>query len=111
MAAKKTSKTARASVMAGAGKNSGGFIRASDGPLVVPTGAGEYAYVFTIEGKTLHLKTRSDEFVTELGKFIEGGFGDRISRELTEHSSRFDSFAQAAAKLNATQETDETPAE
>lgn len=101
MAAKKTSKTARASVAAGAGKNTGGFIRASDGPLTVPTGAGEYAYVYALNGKTLHVKTRSEEFVAEMAKFVEGGFADRINRELAEHAVRFDAFASAIEKLNA----------
>lgn len=101
MAAKKTSKTARASVMAGAGKNTGGFIRAADGPLTVPTGGGEYAYVYTLNGKTLHIKTRSDEFVAEIAKFVEGGFADRINRELADHASRYDAFQAAIEKINA----------
>jgi len=111
MAAKKTSKTARASVMAGAGKGANGFIRSSDAPLTVPTGAGEYVYVFTIDGKTLHLKTRSDEFVAEMAKFVSGGFEERITRELTEHAGRFDSFASAVEKINSPLQDAQNPTE
>ena len=111
MAAKKPSKTARASVMAGAAKGTNGFIRSADAPLTVPTGAGEYVYVFTIEGKTLHLKTRSDEFVAEMVKFIDSGFGERITREITEHAARFDSFASVGEKINAPLQDAQTPTE
>jgi hypothetical protein len=111
MAAKKPSKTARASVMAGAGKGANGFIRSSDAPLTVPTGAGEYVYVFTIDGKTLHLKTRSDEFVAEMAKFVSGGFEERITRELTEHAGRFDSFASAVEKINSPLQDAQNPTE
>lgn len=104
MAAKKTSKTARASVMAGAGKSANGFIRASDAPLTVPTGAGEYVYVFTLDGKTVHLKTRSDEFLSEVAKLAEGGFADRVNKEIADHAARFDAFAVALEKINAPQE-------
>lgn len=74
----KLSKTARASTV---GKRaSSGFVRSPDAPIITPLAGGEYAYVFTDEGVTLHLKTDSDAFFASLGNLDS----ERVTARLAE---------------------------
>ncbi|HEY8453467.1 MAG: hypothetical protein FWJ70_10050 [Micromonosporaceae bacterium] len=85
--AKKTSKTARASVRAGQG---GGGAEATslsvlgEIKFLIPLNHGRHAYVRNITtGRTPRLATDSDQFVEEIRTLVGAGHGAKIRAELT----------------------------
>jgi hypothetical protein len=80
--ASNTSKTARASVRAGAG--SGGALSVlGEYKYLIPLADGRFAYVRNLtNGRTNHLKTDSDAFVEEIRGLAAAGHGTKIRTEL-----------------------------
>jgi hypothetical protein len=80
--ASNTSKTARASVRAGAGAG-GALSVLGEYKYVIPLNKGKHAYVRNLtNGKTLHLKTDSDAFVEEIRVLAGAGHGAKVRAEL-----------------------------
>lgn len=77
MAGGKTSKTARASTRAGATGAAGAFIRSADASLFIPTGAGEYTYVYTADGKSMHGRVGSEKVMAAVKTFVGSQYADR----------------------------------
>ena len=84
--AKKESKTARASVRAGAGGAGGGRVF-GDMKRFTPLGGG-YCYFAAGDGKNLHLKVDSDELFGILSA-IEGADRAKIDAEVAELAAKF----------------------
>ena len=84
--AKKESKTARASVRAGAGGAGGGRVF-GDMKRFTPLGGG-FCYFAASDGKNLHLKVDSEELFTVLSA-IEGADRAKIDAEVTELAAKF----------------------
>jgi hypothetical protein len=81
--ASNTSKTARASVRAGQGKD-GALSVLGEYKYLIPLANGRFAYVRNLtNGKTAHLKTDSDAFVEEIRVLAAAGHGAKIRTELT----------------------------
>jgi hypothetical protein len=80
--ASNTSKTARASVRAGAG--SGGALSVlGEYKYLIPLAGGRFAYVRNLtNGRTNHLKTDSEAFVEEIRSLAAAGHGGKIRTEL-----------------------------
>ena len=80
--ASNTSKTARASVRAGAG--SGGALSVlGEYKYLIPLANGRFAYVRNLtNGRTNHLRTDSDAFVEEIRGLAAAGHGAKIRTEL-----------------------------
>ncbi len=78
----KQSKTARASVRAGAG--AGGALQTlGDVKYLIPLNHGKNAYVRNlVAGKTRNVRTDSDAFVDEIRILAEAGYGTKIKAEL-----------------------------
>ena len=94
------SKTARASMRTGGGKES--YIPSADVSRIVPLGGGSYAYVLDPrDGRTLHLEVASDKFVEVLNELVEAGHGDRVRRDLADLVEKYPSFAEASERLEA----------
>lgn len=100
--AKKESKTARASVRAGAGGAGGGRVF-GDMKRFTPLGGG-FCYFAASDGKNLHLKVDSEELFGVLSA-IEGADRAKIDAEVAELAARFGEKVPAwkdlAAKLTA----------
>jgi hypothetical protein len=78
----KSSKTARASVRAGAGTG-GALSVLGEFKYVIPLNSGKHAYVRNLtNGKTVHLRTDSDAFVEEIRKLATAGHGVKVRAEL-----------------------------
>lgn len=84
--AKKESKTARASVRAGAGGAGGGRVF-GDMKRFTPLGGG-FCYFAAADGKNLHLKVDSEELFGILSA-IEGADRVKIDTEVTELAAKF----------------------
>lgn len=78
------SKTARASVRAGANAASGGALNVlGEFKYVIPLNRGKHAYVRNLTtGKTVHCATDSEIFVNEIKALAEAGHGTKIRSEL-----------------------------
>lgn len=85
-AAKKESKTARASVRAGAGGAAGGRVF-GDMKRFTPLGGG-FCYFANGEGKSLHLKVDSEELLGMLSA-IEGPDRAKVNAEVAELAAKF----------------------
>lgn len=82
--ARNTSKTARASVRAGQGAQSGALSVLGEFRYLIPLNRGRHAYVRNLtNGKTAHLATDSEAFVAEIRSLTEAGHGAKIKAELT----------------------------
>ena len=80
--ASNTSKTARASVRAGAGGNQSITVL-GEYKYLIPLNGGRNAYVRNITtGRTPNLRTNSDAFVNEIRSLAEGGHGAKVRAEL-----------------------------
>ena len=84
--AKKESKTARASVRAGAGGAGGGRVF-GDMKRFTPLGGG-FCYFAATDGKNLHLKVDSEELFGILSA-IEGADRAKINAEVSELAAKF----------------------
>lgn len=84
--AKKESKTARASVRAGAGGAGGGRVF-GDMKRFTPLGGG-FCYFAAADGKNLHLKVDSEELFGILSA-IEGADRAKIDAEVSELAAKF----------------------
>jgi hypothetical protein len=84
------SKTARASVRAGAAAASGGALSVlGEFKYVIPLNRGKHAYVRNLTtGKTVHCATDSEAFLNQVKALSEAGHGTKIRSEL-------DALAQA----------------
>jgi len=77
-----TSKTARASVRAGAGTG-GALSVLGEFKYLIPLNGGKNAYVRNLTtGKTAHLRTDSDAFAEEIRVLAAAGHGTKIRAEL-----------------------------
>jgi hypothetical protein len=95
--ASNTSKTARASVRAGAAAG-GALSVLGEYKYLIPLNGGKHAYVRNLtNGKTIHMRTDSDAFVEEIRVLAAAGHGAKIRAELT-----------ALAAANPTHGWDET---
>ncbi|MBB5869579.1 hypothetical protein F4553_002958 [Allocatelliglobosispora scoriae] len=84
-----TSKTARASVRAGAAKD-GSISVLGEFKYVIPLNGGKHAYVRNLtNGKTNHLSTTSDAFVEEIRVLTAAGHGPKIRIELANLASAY----------------------
>lgn len=80
--ASSTSKTARASVRAGAGKE-GALSVLGEFKYIIPLNGGKHAYVRNLtNGKTAHLSTSSEAFVEEIRVLAGAGHAAKIRAEL-----------------------------
>ena len=80
--ASNTSKTARASVRAGAGSGSSVTVL-GEYKYLIPANSGKNVYVRNIvTGKTPNVKTNSDAFVAQIKSLSEGGHGAKVRAEL-----------------------------
>jgi hypothetical protein len=94
--AKKESKTARASVRAGAG-GAGGARVFGDMKRFTPLGGG-YCYFTNSEGKNLHLKVDSEELFTVLSALDEASRA-KIAAEVAELATKFAATIPAWGQL------------
>ena len=79
--ASNTSKTARASVRAGAGTG-GALSVLGEFKYLIPLNGGKHAYVRNLtNGKTLHLSTSSEAFAQEIRTLALAGHGTKIRAE------------------------------
>ena len=79
----KQSKTARASVRAASSGGAGALQTLGDIRYLIPLNHGRNAYVRNIvAGRTLNLRTDSEEFVEEIRSLTEAGHGAKIRAEL-----------------------------
>ncbi|MGE5831088.1 MAG: hypothetical protein ACM30G_22390 [Micromonosporaceae bacterium] len=80
--ASNTSKTARASVRAG--QTTGGALSVlGEFKYVIPLNSGKHAYVRNLtNGKTVHLRTDSEQFVEEIRTLAAAGHTVKIRAEL-----------------------------
>jgi len=77
------SKTARASVRAGAGAGSGAVSVLGEVRFLIPLNQGRNAYVRNITlGRTPNLRTDSEAFVEEVRQLATAGHGAKIRAEL-----------------------------
>jgi hypothetical protein len=83
--ASNTSKTARASVRAGQAGAAGGALSVlGEFKYLIPLDSGRFAYVRNLtNGRTVRLKTTSDEFTEEIRTLVAAGHGTKIRAELT----------------------------
>jgi hypothetical protein len=82
--ASNTSKTARASVRAGQAGAGGALSVLGEFKYVIPLNGGKHAYVRNLtNGKTLHLRTDSDQFIEEIRTLATAGHGVKIRAELS----------------------------
>ncbi|HLV57380.1 MAG TPA: hypothetical protein VKY81_00685 [Natronosporangium sp.] len=82
--ARKTSKTARASVRAAQGGGTASLNVLGEIKLLIPLNRGRHAYIRNITtGRTPRLATDSEQFVEEIRTLVEAGHGSRIRAELT----------------------------
>ena len=91
-----SSKTARASMRASAAKGGGG-VRAAGTPRFVSLAAGQRAYVYTDQGKTLSLKVGTPEFVAAVKDLLGGRDAERVAEEIAELDARFPDAGWAAS--------------
>lgn len=100
--AKKESKTARASVRAGAGGAGGGRVF-GDMKRFTPLGGG-FCYFAAGDGKNLHLKVDSEELFGLLSA-VEGADRTKINTEVSELAAKFGdkvpAWKELAEKLTA----------
>ncbi|HET8681999.1 MAG TPA: hypothetical protein VFM54_09005 [Micromonosporaceae bacterium] len=82
--ASNTSKTARASVRAGQAGAAGGALSVlGEFKYVIPLNSGRHAYVRNLtNGRTVHLRTDSEQFVEEIRTLTAAGHGPKIRAEL-----------------------------
>ncbi len=81
--ASNTSKTARASVRAGAAGAAGSITVLGEYKYLIPLNGGRNAYVRNITtGRTPNLRTDSDAFVEEIRTLAAAGHGAKIRAEL-----------------------------
>lgn len=96
--ASNTSKTARASVRAGAAKD-GSISVLGEFKYVIPLNGGKHAYVRNLtNGKTNHLRTDSDAFIEEIRVLVAAGHGPKIRVELGNLNGTFPSHGWAATE-------------
>lgn len=81
--ASNTSKTARASVRAGAGAQGGALSVLGEFKYLIPLNKGKHAYVRNLtNGKTPHLRTDSEAFVEEIRVLVGAGHAAKIRAEI-----------------------------
>src|SRR5262245_57173874 len=81
--ASNTSKTARASVRAGAAAG-GALSVLGEFKYLIPLNHGKHAYVRNLtNGKTAHLRTDSEKFIEEIRTLAAAGHGPKIRVELS----------------------------
>ncbi|QSB13330.1 hypothetical protein JQS43_17080 [Natronosporangium hydrolyticum] len=82
--ASNTSKTARASVRAGQAGQNGALSVLGEFKYLIPLNRGKHAYVRNLtNGKTTHLATDSEAFVTEIRALSQAGHAAKIRAEIT----------------------------
>lgn len=83
------SKTARASMAKGKGKQEG-FIASGEMDRIISLAGGEYLYLMDPrDGRTYHLRTGSLRYSTIMTALLESSHGDRIKTEMLEKSFPF----------------------
>ena len=81
--ASNTSKTARASVRAGQATAGGALSVLGEFKYLIPLNGGRHAYVRNLtNGKTVRLRTDSEQFVEEIRTLTAAGHGTKIRAEL-----------------------------
>ncbi|HZN72209.1 MAG TPA: hypothetical protein VFC00_11100 [Micromonosporaceae bacterium] len=81
--ASNTSKTARASVRAGQATQGGALSVLGEFRYLIPLNHGKHAYLRNLtNGKTVHLRTDSEQFVEEIRTLTAAGHGTKIRAEL-----------------------------
>lgn len=81
------SKTARASMRAGAGAK-GAFVRAAGSPRFIPTGGGKFAHVFMADGTSRFVKIGSDAYVAAVTELRESG-DSAVDAEIAEFADKY----------------------
>ncbi|HLF40858.1 MAG TPA: hypothetical protein VI854_05210 [Acidimicrobiia bacterium] len=82
------SKTARASMRTGGGKES--YQASGDVARIVPLGGGTGAYVLDPRnGRTLRHQVGSEDFIEVLIALVDAGYGDRVRRDLSDLVARY----------------------
>ena len=81
------SKTARASMRAGAGAK-GAFVRAAGSPRFIPTGKGHFAHVFMADGTSRFVKIGSDDYVAAVNELRESG-DSAVDAEIAEFADKY----------------------
>lgn len=76
-----TSKTARASMRSVAGAKDA-FIASADVPVIVPLGPPDWCYVRSAQGRTMKVRTSSEEFLTLILERCAGGAEAKVRSEL-----------------------------
>lgn len=77
------SKTARASVRAGAGATGGALSVLGEFKYLIPLNGGKHSYIRNLTtGKTVHAATDSEKFVNEIKALADAGHGAKIRTEL-----------------------------
>jgi len=77
------SKTARASVRAGANAAGGALSVLGEFKYLIPLNGGKHSYIRNLTtGKTVHAATDSEKFVSEIKSLAEAGHGAKIRTEL-----------------------------
>jgi hypothetical protein len=99
----KTSKTARASVAAGARSGAAAGVSVlGEITFIVPLNGGKNAYVRNIvAGRTPNLRTDSEAFDANIKELVDAGHGDRIKTELAKLAAAepTHNWAQVTARL------------
>jgi hypothetical protein len=81
--ASNTSKTARASVRAGQSAQGGALSVLGEFRYLIPLNHGKHAYLRNLtNGKTVHLRTDSEQFVEEIRTLTAAGHGTKLRAEL-----------------------------
>jgi hypothetical protein len=81
--ASNTSKTARASVRAGQATQGGALSVLGEFRYLIPLNHGKHAYLRNLtNGKTVHLRTDSEQFVEEVRTMVAAGHGTKIRAEI-----------------------------
>ena len=77
------SKTARASVRAGAGATGGALSVLGEFKYLIPLNKGRHVYVRNLtNGRTNHLRTDSEAFIEEIRALSAAGHGPKVRAEL-----------------------------
>lgn len=108
MAGAKASKTARASTNAGArNSNKGGYERPAGTDRLIITGAGRFAYVFQVDGRTAHLRVGSDAFNAAVADLLAlPRDADHVRGELAAAEAKYPGLGFGALLVDDTADSD-----
>lgn len=95
------SKTARASMAKGKGKQEG-FIASGEMDRIIPLAGGQYLYLLDPrDGRTHHLRTSSSKYETVVNEILGSSHGERLRGELIQKGYPIPEAASEGLFLNA----------